>query len=290
MTDLADRLQDTPADVEQDVTSARALLRPRLRLRDHAGHGLRLGRPDVDAPRRGARHPHRAVVGVGVLRVAGQHRGLRRGDRARRAAVGHGRDAHRVAGRPARLRRRRGDLRRRLPGRARAAPRGLRDRLARRSAAALRRRAHGDHDAAGLPAHRRRRRAGRHRAGAHVGGGAGGGLRRPGRARDRGLARRGQPLLRAPRPGHHHRPGRVDRRPRRRGGGARARRGHHRRRAAGGGGGGRAVVGVLRLRRAGRRARPARGAARRAGAHRARLLHLPAPADGGRDRALRRWG
>ena len=160
----------------------------------------------------GASDPHRAVVGVGVLRVAGQHRGLRRGDRARRAAVGHGRDAHRVAGRPARVRRRRGDLRRRLPGGARAASRGLRvvsrddpqlRHVVVRMATTM------------LPAsmlHRRGRRSGRHRAGAHVGGGAGGRLRRPGRARHRGLARGGRPLLRAPRPGHHHRPGRVDRR------------------------------------------------------------------------------
>ena len=140
-------------------------------------------------------------------------------------------------------------------------------------------------------ADRRGRRAGRHRAGAHVGGGAGGRLRRPRRARHRGLARRGRPLRRAPRPGHHHRAGRVDRRARRRRRGARARRRHHRRRAAGGRGRGRAVVGVLRLRRAGRRARAcATRRARRAGPHRARLLHLPAPADGGRDRALRPRG
>ncbi len=125
------------------------------------------------------------------------------------------------------------------------------------------------------------------RAGAHVGRGAGGRLRRPRRARHRGLARRGQPLLRAPRPGHHHRPGRVDRRPGRRRRGPGPRRGHHRRRAAGGGGVRGAVVGVLRLRRAGGRARAAPGSARRAGAHRPRFLHLPAHADGGRDRALR---
>ena len=126
-----------------------------------------------------------------------------------------GAHAHRVAGRPARLRRRRRDLRRRLPGRARAAPRGLRDRLARRSAAALRRRAHGDDDAAGLrcssswPARWTGPRSGLMWAAALAV--DYGGLVARG---DRGLARRGQPLLRAPRPGHHHRPGRVDRRPR----------------------------------------------------------------------------
>ena len=212
MTELADRLEETPTDVEQAVTPLELFFDLVFVFAITQVTGFVSARPDVDAARRGAGHPHRAVVGVGVLRVAGQHRGLRRGDRARRAAVGHGRHAHRVAGRPARVRRRRGDLRRRLPGGARAASRGLRDRLARRSAAAPRRRADGDHDAAGLDADRRGGRSGRHRAGAHVGGGAGGRLRRPRRARHRGLARRGRPLLRAPRPGHHHRAGRVDRR------------------------------------------------------------------------------
>ena len=49
----------------------------------------------------------------------------------------------------------------------------------------------------------------------------------------------------------------------------------------------RAVVGVLRRRRAGRRAPLRQRRARRAGADRARLLRAAAPADGGRDRAVR---
>ena len=85
---------------------ARALLRPGLRLRDHPGQRVRLGRRRDGRGCRGDRDPRRAVVGVGVLRVAGQHRGVRRGHRARRAAVDDGRAAHRLAGGPARLRRR----------------------------------------------------------------------------------------------------------------------------------------------------------------------------------------
>ena len=62
--------------------------------------------------------------------------------------------------------------------------------------------------------------------------------------------------------------------------------GHRRRRGARHGRGGRAVVAVLRRRRARRRAPALEGGARpRAQLDRPRLLRLPAPADGGRDRA-----
>ena len=150
---------------------------------------------------------------------------------------------------------------------------------------------HGDHDAAGLDAARRGRRAGRHRAGRSCG-------RRRWRsttaASSRAAPRAGASWpATSPSATAWSSSSRWASRSSR---SASAREGlgldagHHRRRAAGGGRRRRAVVGVLRLRRARRRARPARRPARRAGAHRARLLHLPAPADGGRDRPLRARG
>ncbi len=66
-----------------------------------------------------------------------------------------------------------------------------------------------------------------------------------------------------------------------------ARRRRDRRRAAGHRDRQRDVVGVLRPRRPGRASAACAAAPRRAGAHRARFLHLPAPADGRRHRGVR---
>ena len=67
---------------------ARALLRPRVRVRDHAGDRVPVPRAGLDAARRGARDPHGAVVRVDGLRVARQHgrdgRGCDPGRAARR--------------------------------------------------------------------------------------------------------------------------------------------------------------------------------------------------------------
>ena len=155
-------------------------------------------------------------------------------------------------------------------------------------AAARRDRAAGADDAAGGRAARRRRLARRSRRGR---------LLVAALAIDYGgLVARGHEgwrvnagaLRRAPRPDHHHRARRVDRRARRRrrarsalaagvvvGVAARAR------------GRGGDVVGLLRRRRHRRRAalREARGAAQ--ARDRARLVHLPAPTDGRRHRRLR---
>src|SRR5579872_7358229 len=57
--------------------AARALLRPRLRLRLHAGDDAPVRAPDVDGARARAPDPDRVVVGLGLLRVA--HERDRRG-------------------------------------------------------------------------------------------------------------------------------------------------------------------------------------------------------------------
>ena len=111
---------------------ARALLRPRLRLRLHPGH-----RPDGREPDLGGRRPGHAraggrVVGVERLRVADQRPALRRRDRAGRAARGDGRDAGRGARGAGGVRRRLGRLRLRLLRRPRDPHRRLHLRRARR--------------------------------------------------------------------------------------------------------------------------------------------------------------
>ncbi len=131
MTDLADRSRT--ADVEQPVTPARALLRPRLRLRDHPGHAAFVSaRPDVDAAVRGDARSSPRCGGRGSPTCGWPT--PRRSDEGTVRVVllsPHGRDAGRLAGGPARLRRGRAGLRRsptsscaRCTSRVRAASRG----------------------------------------------------------------------------------------------------------------------------------------------------------------------
>ena len=99
MTALADRVPDTPADVEQAVTPLELFFDLVFVFAITQVTGFVSADPTWT----------RLVEGLAILTalwwawesyvLAGQHRGLRRGDRARRAPVGHGRDAHRVAGR-----------------------------------------------------------------------------------------------------------------------------------------------------------------------------------------------
>src|SRR5919112_1979688 len=108
-------------------------------------------------------------------------------------------------------------------------------------------------------------------------------LRRGPPRRCLGLPRTCGALRGAPRPRDHHSLGRVDRGGWCRGLGAGYRRGDSPRHRARGRAGRRSVVGVLRPRHACRRAEAFKGKRRRAGETGARLLQLPAPADGGRD-------
>ena len=125
-----DRLARCPARTRDERRgarhSARALLRPDLRLRDHAGDRARRRRPDLGGPRPGSARAQRALVGVGGLCLADEHDRSRGGGRAARDVRGDGRDADRVVRRAGRLRRRRVPLRLRLRDRPDRAPRPLR--------------------------------------------------------------------------------------------------------------------------------------------------------------------
>ena len=103
--------------------AARALLRPDLRLRDHAGDRLRRRRPDLGRARRGPARARRALVGVGRVRLADEHDQPRGGRGADRDVRRDGRDAGRLARGAGRLRRRRAPLRVRLRLRPDRAPR-----------------------------------------------------------------------------------------------------------------------------------------------------------------------
>ena len=174
---MADRRGD-PADVEQAVTPLELFFDLVFVFAITQVTGSSPHDAGVDAAGRGDRRSSPRCGRVGVLRVAGQHRGIRRGRRARRPAVDDGRAADRLAGGPARLRRGRAGLRRRLLRRARGAHRGVRRRLAGRPAAARRGRAPGDDVPPGVDAARPGRRRGRPRADRVLDRRAGGRLRR----------------------------------------------------------------------------------------------------------------
>ncbi|CAA9480537.1 MAG: hypothetical protein AVDCRST_MAG30-768, partial [uncultured Solirubrobacteraceae bacterium] len=269
--------------------AARAVLRPRLRLRAHPGHGVHGRRSDLrgDGPR--PAHPGARLVGVVGLHVADEHRRPRADAPAARDVRGDGGDARRGARDPRGVRRRRRDLGPRVHRRAGAARGAVLGRRGRRRGARAqrplpdgldrpRRRAH-------PPRRPRLRRLGPHAAV---------GSRGPPGLRDRDLpvglgelARARRALLRALRPRDDHRVRRVDRRDRDRGGRPRARDPGDRLRARGRGRRLPALVGVLRPLRAGRRARVPRGGGRRAGAHGPRLLRAAPPPDDRRRRPLR---
>ncbi|ELB92000.1 major facilitator superfamily multidrug transporter [Rhodococcus wratislaviensis IFP 2016] len=270
--------------------AARAVLRPRLRLRAHPRH-----RPDGRGPHRGEPAARRTgdgrpVVELGGVRLALQPRARRRGHRAggdvRRDGrhVHHGPDDPRGVRRPGRRTRRPRHLRPRVLRRPPAAPGDvLGDQPHRppaaRSGAALRT----EHDHRHrVPAHRVATH--RHRADGDVD-------PRPRRRLPRHTDRRhrlavavGEPLRRTARPHHHRRARRVDRVDRHRCGEPADLLGDHRRLAAGTGSVGAAVVVVLRRDVAGRRARLRGGDRCASDQDRPELLQLPAPADGDRDR------
>ena len=190
---------------------ARAVLRPRLRLRLHPGHRADGGQPDLGGPRPGDARPGGGLVGVGRLRLADQLAALRRRHRPRRAAGRDGGDADRGARRPAGVRRRLGRLRDRLLRRPRDPHRRLRLRRARRQ------QPRGDPQprpgpARGAGADRARRLPRRRRGGRALGRRPADRLRHAVRARRQRLHRLALALPRALRPDRDHRPRRVDRR------------------------------------------------------------------------------
>ena len=84
--------------------AARAVLRPRLRLRVHAGHGADQRRPDLGGTRERPRRARRPLVGVGRVRLADEHRRCRRGRGPSRRLRRDDGDARRVARRAGRVR------------------------------------------------------------------------------------------------------------------------------------------------------------------------------------------
>ena len=126
--------------------AARAVLRPRLRLRPHAGDRLHLGRPHLGRDRAGDVDPLRALVRLGRVRLAHERdrpeRGLRQARRVRR----DGGDVRRRPRRAAGVRRGRRALRALLLRRAADAHRPLRggDTARRRAAGGVPARANGD--------------------------------------------------------------------------------------------------------------------------------------------------
>ena len=213
--------------------AARAVLRPRVRVRDHAGDRLHRRRPDVDAPARG-------------------------GSRSSPCSGGRGSRTPGSATRPARTRARCASCCSQRWARcwcvSLAVPGAFGDDglvfgvaylgvrvlhlvgyavVARGDPAAARARDPArEHDGSGGVAARARGLPRRRAASRVLDRCAGGRLRRPRAARNRGVARAAGALRRAPRADHHHRPRRVDRLARRRRGRPRPRRERDRLRAA----------------------------------------------------------
>ena len=195
--------------------AARALLRPDLRLRDHAGDGPRRRRPDLGGARQGTGRARRALVVVGRVRLADEHDQPGGGCRPDRDVRGDDGDAGRVAGGPGRLRRRRVPLRVRLRRSFGSHTSSCtRSRAEATATCSVPSRGSRSARAIGVGAPLRRRRARRACAGGRVGARARDRHARRVHRRRQGLASCARSLRRAPRPDRDHRARRVDRRPR----------------------------------------------------------------------------